>query len=232
MSTKKTTGKEPTTIDLSHVASNLPELTSTFRDSVINKTVSLMQTFTGKLNFELTDIERRRLIKSGIRNYGFLDKASDLALQHEELRPPKFDAEDFKDLIRDLEFIRDVLSLIRGFDRSVSNALFVYGNEAFRKALRFYNSVRELARTGDPDAVAVFNMLRPFFSRPRRTSEEPTEPEMERDVRALLHGKKDGRIVIENEKPHLVGGKHVVVDEAHKAHHGAWKETEKGEIEG
>ena len=55
------------------------------------------------------------------------------------------------------------------------------------------------------------------------------EHKVERDMRALLHGRKDGEIVIENEKPHLVGGKHVVVDETQKPK-GAWKATEEGEI--
>jgi len=35
-------------------------------------------------------------------------------------------------------------------------------------------------------------------------------------VRALLHGRKDGKVLIENEHPHMEGGKHVVVDETHK----------------
>jgi hypothetical protein len=73
-------------------------------------------------------------------------------------------------------------------------------------------------------------MLQPFFKRPRRPGEEPTEPEVERDVRALLHGKKDGKVVIENETPHVVGGKHVVVDETHKDK-ANFRESESGTIE-
>jgi hypothetical protein len=96
-------------------------------------------------------------------------------------------------------------------------------------ALMYYNSVRELARRQVPGAQAVFRQLQPFFRRPRRQKDEPTEPEVERDVKALLLGKKDGKIVIENEKPRMTGGKHVVVDDMHKDK-GAWKESESGEI--
>jgi hypothetical protein len=34
-----------------------------------------------------------------------------------------------------------------------------------------------------------------------------------RDANALLHGKRDGKIVIENVNPKLTGGKHKVIDE-------------------
>ena len=198
-------------------AVHLPSFPPNFRGKLITDLNALIETFTDKANFDLSNIQRRRLISSGIRNYGFLDKASDLAAQHLNLLPPKFDHDRFKDMIRDLEFIRDLLSIIRGFDRAVSNALLVYGDDLFRMSLRFYNSVRELARTGDAEAVAVFNMLRPFFNRSRRkNADEPTDTEVERDMRALLHGSKEGRIVVENEKPHLAGGKHVVSDETHK----------------
>jgi len=38
---------------------------------------------------------------------------------------------------------------------------------------------------------------------------------VERDLKALLHGKKDGEIIIRNERPHLVGGKHEIIDDVH-----------------
>jgi len=80
----------------------------------------------------------------------------------------------------------------------------------------YYNSVRDAARRNVPGAQELFNILELFFRRGRISDGEPTEPELERDFRALLHGHKDGKIVIENERPHMEGGKHVVVDETHK----------------
>ena len=77
-------------------------------------------------------------------------------------------------------------------------------------------------------ACFLFDKLNLLFH-PICRENKITEPEVERDVKALLHGTKDGKIVIENEKPHLVGGKHVVVDETHKSRE-SFKETEDGEI--
>ena len=100
--------------------------------------------------------------------------------------------------------------------RITDDVLLVSSNEAYQMALGYYNTVREAARRRQPGAQAVFNVLRLFFNRPRRTGDEPTEHEVERDVKALLHGKKDGEIVIKNERPHLVGGVHEVIDETHR----------------
>jgi hypothetical protein len=201
--------------DLKNPYDHLPHFTPEFQDELLNELRDLISKFRNFSNYMLTSDERRRLIGSGIRNYGFLDKTSDLATVHTEYFPPLFNLEDYKAEIRDVEFCRNLLSLIDEFSRTVSNSLLVYGDGAFRMALRFYISVRELARTGNPGAITVFEMLRPYFRR-RRASGEPTEHEVERDIHALLHGTKDGKAVIENERPHLEGGKHLIADETHK----------------
>ena len=170
--------------------------------------------------------DRRRRIGAGIRNYGFMDKTSDLALANPQFNPASFDGNQLKTIIRKIELCRNLLALLQQFSREVSDDLLTLGNEGFSLSLLYYSSVRELARRNDTGAQAVFNMLRPFFRRPNPEKEKPTEPEVERNVRALLKGKKEGKVVIENEKPHLTGGKHIVIDETQKAK-GAWKETEK-----
>ena len=57
----------------------------------------------------------------------------------------------------------------------------------------------------------------------------PTQKKAKRDVDALLKGKKDGKVVIENIKPKLTGGKHEVIDEAFRDT-AAFKETKEGSI--
>jgi hypothetical protein len=77
--------------------------------------------------------------------------------------------------------------------------------------------------------MELFRTLQPFFRRPKRSSAEPTEKELERDFHALIHGKKDGKLVIENVKPKLAGGIRKVADE--KFTGGAqFKESAEGEI--
>jgi len=52
-------------------------------------------------------------------------------------------------------------------------------------------------------------MLREFF-RCGMSDPLPTEEEVECNLHTLLYGHKDGRIVIENEAPHLTGSKQEV----------------------
>jgi hypothetical protein len=80
----------------------------------------------------------------------------------------------------------------------------------------FYNNVKAMSRRGDPMAKALAATLKTYFKKSKPSSSEPTNKEILRDVKALEHGKKNGRIVIENISPHMTGGVHKVVDDVHK----------------
>jgi DNA topoisomerase VI subunit B len=94
-------------------------------------------------------------------------------------------------------------------------------------ALLFYNNVKEMSRRGDPAAAELNKELKTYFKRKKSSSEEPTMKAQMRD--AIIHGKKDGRIIIENESPKLTGGVHKVIDDVRKGK-AAFKETDEGEI--
>jgi hypothetical protein len=205
--------------DVTQAPNALASLPSSETEAILDDLDAVIGQFRALSDIELTDRERRRLQNSGIRRYGLIDKGSDLAAINPTYFPHGFSATGLKDTMRDIEFFRNLLQKIQDFNRLVSNSLFQYSDDAYRMVLVFYNYVRELARTGDTTAISIYNMLLPFFKHPKHGgSGEPTEPEVERDVRALLHGRKSGRIVIENVKPHLVGGVHKVVDEMGGGH--------------
>jgi len=180
-------------------------------------------------NSSLSDAERRRMLGSGVRRYGFIDKVSDIAQDNLEFVPPYMDLEALKKLLRDIEDLRNISVTLRQLSRINSDLFLIISDEAFRLALMYYNSVRDASRRRVPGAEAIFQMLQLFFKRPRRDTEAPTEMELKHDVNALLHGKKDGKIVIENETPHVHGGKHVVIDETHRDK-ANFRESESGEI--
>ena len=177
----------------------------------------------------LSDSDRRRLLGSGVRRYGFFDKVSDVALANTDFAPPFLNPVTLKDLIRHIETLRNISTTLQQLTRLNSDLLLTAGDDAFRMALIYYNAVRDAARLRVPGASGIFETLRLFFRRQRRISDEPTEPELGRDVRALLHGNKDGKIVIENEATQASGGKHPVVDEVYKDKLG-FKESESAEI--
>jgi hypothetical protein len=124
---------------------------------------------------------------------------------------------------------RDLADLLMGFWRAVTNTQLIYSDDAYSMALLFYNNVKSMAKRGDPMARALADTMKTYFKKKKSDSEEPTQKEILRDVKALEHGKKDGKIVIENIKPHMTGGVHKVVDDI-RTGHTAIKESGEADI--
>jgi hypothetical protein len=203
---------EPVKTDPSTHVQLLP---TTLMDGIIVELQHLMGDFQDVSDNNLTLTQRSRKIGAGIRNYGFIDKASDLAEANPRFAT-FFQINDLKNAMRNIETCRDIVILLRTFTRVVSNSMMVYSDEAFHMALIFYNLVREMSRRGDPEAIELFRALQPFFRRTRRVTAEPTAKELERDLHALLHGKADGKIVVENISPKVRAGARKVIDEVRK----------------
>jgi len=165
----------------------------------------------------LTGTDRRRLVGAGVRNNGFIDKAFDIARDNPQFMPPHFDVNALIQNMEDLENLRQLLWTLQQFVQAVSNALLVHSDSCYRDALRIYASLQEQTRNRVEGAEPLFRALQTFFSRRRKpANEEPTEMELERDIKRLLHGKEDGEIIIKNESPQVGGGLHEVIDHVHK----------------
>ena len=208
---KKTSTQNQT----SSSAKNKETVNKNFDDALSALQNALMQLRTDIPRSPLTHSERRSLQGAGVRRYGLIDKTMDYAEEFSSFAPAAFSLTDLVASKHSIEALRDIQVVATEINRIVSDGLLIYGNEAWDQTLLFYTSVREQARRNVPGARELFERLNLLF-RPRGREKKITEPEIERDVKALLHGKKDGKIVIENERPHLEGGKHIVVDETNK----------------
>jgi hypothetical protein len=176
---------------------------------------------------ELSAAQRRRLFGSGIRRLGFIKKVAEVIQVNPELAPSFFDRAHFGNVMTRLDAAISLNATAQQLQRLTNDVLLLLGDEAYRMALIYYIAVRDAATRNVPGARELFGILQAFFRRGRRPGEEPTEEEVMRDADALLHGRKDGEVVIRNEKPHMTGGAHEVIDRTHKEKE-AWKETEEG----
>jgi len=179
--------------------------------------------------FTMTSAQRRRLLGAGVRRLGFIQQASEIAAENPEFLQGFFTHEDLSNLNAQIGEIRKIMIALQKILRIMTDHYLLTSDEAFRLARLYYVSARDAARNGIPGALPIFNALRPLFQQSRIASDEPTDAEVERDLKALLHGHKDGEIIVENQSPHITEGKRVVVDKTHKATD-HWKETEEGEI--
>jgi hypothetical protein len=209
---KEATGKDPRNENVQDITTDLERLLEFFLEHE-------------GIGGALTATDRRRLVGSGVRNNGFIDKAFDIARDNPQFMPPHFDVNALVQNMEDLEHLRQLLWTLQQFTQAVSNALLVHSDSCYRDALRIYASLREQARNRVDGAQPLFDALRTFFHRRRfPANEEVTEKQLERDIKALVHGKADGEIIIKNEKPQLGGGLHEVIDHVHKGKT-AFKET-------
>ncbi|MCL1912109.1 MAG: hypothetical protein FWG13_07880 [Leptospirales bacterium] len=195
-------------------------------DSLITETETLIGYFMdGKdVDTTLTGTERRRLFGAGVRNYGFIEKSLDIVEENPDFVPPNFSIEKFAASYHTLEEARQLSWVIQQFLQLVNDYVLVTSDQCYRDALRVYGNLREQSRARVARATPLFESLLIFFRRRRHPEQEPTEKELERDFRRLLHRTAEGKIIIENEMPHLVAGERKVVDDVHKGH-AAVKET-------
>jgi hypothetical protein len=102
----------------------------------------------------------------------------------------------------------------------------------YTDGLEYYSQVQDAAHRRVDSAESLYSELAAFFkSRGTRTEDgtEPTKKELKRDMNALLRGKRDGKLVIENIKPKVTGGVHKVLDDKF-TNSEQFKEMEQGEI--
>jgi hypothetical protein len=165
----------------------------------------------------LTGTERRRLISARVKNYGFIEKSLDIALANTEFNPPNFNPQVMAANYRQFEDARQFSVVLDQFQRAVSDLSLITSDTIFREALRIYGSLREQARNRVPGAAPLFEALQIYFQRrSRRQGSEPTIKELEHDFHALIRGKADGELIIENETPKVTGGKRTVVDKVRR----------------
>jgi hypothetical protein len=178
----------------------------------------------------LTGTARRRLFSAGVKNYGFIDKAFDIAHDNPQFMPPNFNLNKLFDNLRDLEDLRQLMLVLQQFEQAVSNAFMLQADSCYRDALRIYGSLREQAKAKVPGADPLYKALLTFFRKRRGEGDEPTEMELERDVKRLIHGHADGKITIENESPKIISGIHKVIDDVHTGR-SAFKENIQADVD-
>jgi hypothetical protein len=193
---------------------------------MLNKLMGVLDDYSQHLRA----LDRRRLNGVGIRKLGFIERCYELALENPEFLPHYLTIQRFGEDINYFLAFRSLVDLTTQIREKLWNITIQSADIAYTDALEFYASVREAAKRRVDAAETIFNELSPFFRRTRRTeTEQVTEKQLKKDFNALLHSKKDGKIIIENIKPKITGGKHKVIDEILKDSV-RFKETEEGDI--
>ena len=179
----------------------------------------------------LTGQERRRLMGAGVRNYGFIEKALDVARGNPELFPSNFDTAKFAGNVAMLDAYCQLFWVTEKFMQAANEAMLIRANAAMHDALRVYRILGELFRSRVRGAEPLYRALHRFFARPRHPEmgeEEPTIKQLERDFNKAVHGKLDGEVGVKSAAPRVSGGLREVIDNVRKGR-SAFKGTAEGE---
>jgi hypothetical protein len=184
----------------------------------LNTTLNELKTILDDYAQHLRALDRQRLNGVGVKKLGFIERAYEIALENAEFLPHYLTIERFGE---DIQYFMDFRSLVDLTDQireKLWNITIQSSDIAYTDALEFYASVREAAKRRVDAAETIFHELSIFFHRNRSTTADtqPTERKAKREFNSLLHGRHDGRLVIENIKPKLTTGKRKIIDESFK----------------
>jgi len=174
----------------------------------------------------LRALDRQRHNGVGLKRLGFIEAAFRLSTKFPQYFPHWLNTAKFQNDLDLFNAVRSLVEVCRSLEEKAWNINVEASDMVYTDALEYYSQTQDAARRRVDSAESIYNELHGFFrSHGNRNRDEPTEAEVERDVKALLKGKKDGKVVVENVKPKMSGGKHKVIDE-HFTDSAEFKETE------
>jgi len=195
---------------------NNPDVPQDIIDS-LNHDLNAIKDLLDSFSQHLRALDRMRLNGVGIKKMGFIERAYEIALENGEFLPHYLTLERFGTDIQYFMDFRSLVDLTSQIREKLWNITIQSSDIAYTDALEFYASVREAAKRRVDAAETIHNELSPFFKSHGRRGvngeEGETEKQQLRDAKSLIHGKHDGKIVIENIRPKLTGGKRRIIDE-------------------
>jgi hypothetical protein len=179
----------------------------------------------------LRSLDRKRLNGIGMKKLGFIGRALELAAENPEFLPHWLDIEKFQDDNNNYLALRSLYDIVTSIKEILWNIVLQASDILYTDALEYYSQVGDAAKRRIDPAETLYNDLRTHFKGMGKKPEtEPTEKKAKRDFNALLHGKKDGKIEVENISPKTTGGVHKIIDETWKDT-AQFKKSEEGDIE-
>jgi hypothetical protein len=202
--------------------------------SAINTLVNILLMLMGDIDdfiVNMRALDRKRHNGVGVKRLGFIETALRIATNFPQYYPHWLTTPKFRRDVDLFSALRSLVEACRSLEEKVWNLNVEAADMAYTDALEYYSQVQDASERRIDAADALYAELNVFFRNmgPHGTEDQPTEMKVERDAVALLHGRKDGEVIIKNTSPKTISGSREVVDETYKSS-ASFKETEKGEI--
>jgi hypothetical protein len=178
----------------------------------------------------LRALDRKRLNGVGVKKLGFIARALQLSGENPQFLPHWLSLKKFRYDDNYYLALRAAYDVAEQLKEILWNIVLEASDVVYTDALEYYSQVTDAAKRRVDPAETLRNDLYTYFKRGSYKGEEPTVKKLMRDAKAIARGTKDGKIEIENIKPHLTGGVHKALDETYRDK-AAFKEDETGEID-
>jgi len=159
-----------------------------------------------------TGKERQRLFSAGVKNYGFIEKAFEIARGNPGYAPPHLNVGELRNCQDDLEELRQLSFIVKQFEEAVSSCYLQRSDMCYRTALRIYAGFKEQAKSRVEGAAPLYEALKTFFHHRKRQTDAPTKKQSIKNAKKLIKGKADGEMIIKNESPRVTGGIREVIN--------------------
>jgi hypothetical protein len=159
-----------------------------------------------------TPRDRLRLRGVGIKRQGFVDNAFASAAENAQFVPRSLPIERFRQDVELSKLARDFLSLCKQLQDYAADFSMLASDTEYHDATLYFDTVKDAFERRIDGAESIFHGLAPFFKNMGSKKKGLTEKELIRDAKALLHGKIDGKIEIENVSPKARGGRRKVIE--------------------
>jgi hypothetical protein len=161
----------------------------------------------------LSAVDRVRKRGVGVKRLGFIENAFGHAVQNPKLLPQDTPISQYQKDLDNLIKSHVLVVQARQLLEYMVHLNILYGDKAYSDSLGLFNSLRRHARLHKEGAESIFRDLKAFFKNMGVRDRPQTRKEQMRDAAALIDGKRDGEIVIENVRPKLTRGKREVIIE-------------------
>ena len=118
--------------------------------------------------------EKQSLAKMSDKSIPFVEKVMQYMKSAPQFVPAYIEVTDAENDFKAFEDLREFLRPLAQISSNLDDTAVMAGSEVWQATLAYYNSIKQAAKMGVPDAKAIYEDLRPRFEAQRAKPIKPT----------------------------------------------------------
>lgn len=148
-------------------------ITTAEKDAIL-KAISDLDSLLAPLLIALDNREKQLLPKMSDKSIPFVEKVMQYMKSDAQFVPSYINVAEAENDFTAFSDLREFLRPLAQITENLDDTAVLSGSETWQTALTYYNSVKQAAKMGVPDAKAIYDDLRPRFEAQRAKPIKPT----------------------------------------------------------